>query len=159
MVLVQHKQTHEVLSYLIMECRRKFLRGAELVEVRSVVIERLTHFGYKDLEDLDQLNPAWDCLCNRFMKERFDPQMLLFEDHDKAMKKSWGEFIYWEICPKLLEDDEVVRNILRASGGLPCKSKQNAGLFLYSYISEMTFPNSRPIEKLGNFSWADQVDL
>ena len=78
------------------------------------------------------------------MSERYDAQVTLFEDHDIHVQKDWGTFVYWEVFPNLLDDDELVRNILRALGGLSCRSPEEAALTVRLYINEMALPTAPP---------------
>lgn len=138
------KIKNNFLTYLGRECRSKYLRAAYLVGLRSEEIGHLERCTSSDFE-LIHLNAAWECLCKHYMAECYDPQLLLFEDFNAKTTGAWVSFFENELLPKVLDDDDLVRNILCAVGGLPCESPQNAGLLVYSYIKEMTFSNSQSI--------------
>ena len=46
--------------------------------------------------------------------------------------------------PTLLQDDELVRNVLRALGAIPCTDAKLAVLALTATLTNMTLPAQRP---------------
>ncbi|RJP24371.1 MAG: hypothetical protein C4520_04195 [Candidatus Abyssobacteria bacterium SURF_5] len=139
---LQQKQAGQALYSLFMKCRRRFLRSAELLCIRSESIGKL-----QDLEatDMTPLVSVWEAICGRYLAERYTPQLPLFQDHDTETREDWEKFINLEMFPRLVNEDEVVRNILRAMGGLPCKSPRGAASAVCSYIDEMVLPGVPPL--------------
>ncbi|MBU2548012.1 MAG: hypothetical protein KKB20_06370 [Proteobacteria bacterium] len=138
----QQEESVPALYSFAMQCRRRFLRSADLVGMRGPVIENLRQLGVREPMELRLLIPAWRCLCERYLSERYDRQMTLFEDFYTHVQKDWECFVYHEVLPNLLLDDELVRNVLRAIGGLPSKSPEEAASMVHHYISELAFPGS-----------------
>lgn len=141
---IQREGTKQALLALVMLCRRRFLRSADLVGIRGAAIERLRQFGVHDAVDLEPLVPAWRLLCDRYLSERFDPQLGLFSDPDTEAATAWERFVYQQLFAELVREDEFVRNVLRALGCLPCQSPQQAAAAVRQYLSEMTLPSAPP---------------
>jgi hypothetical protein len=70
--------------------------------------------------------------------------MSLFHDRKSHLREGWSQFVYWELIPTLVRDDTLVRNVLRALGGLPCKSPEQAASTVYQHFLEMNLPNQHP---------------
>jgi len=128
------------LGSLMHNCRSRYLQAADLVQLRIDDIDKLRDFGIMESVNLAPLIPSWDCICDRYLAERYDPQPTLFEDHDEQCKREWNEFVYWRLIPTLLRDDEFVRNVLRALGGLPCQSPPQAAASTRQYFQDMVLP-------------------
>lgn len=133
-----------MLLALAMLCRRRFLRSADLLEMRSKVIETLRYLGYTERVDLSPLVPAWRVLCDRYLEEFYDPQRNLFSGEISEQLVDWSRFVYHRLLPQVVRDDELVRNVLRALGALPCKSSQEAAATLCHYFREVTLPSMEP---------------
>ena len=140
---VQRQGAADMLMSLAMLCRRRFLRSADLVELRSKAIETLRTFGYETRADLSSLVPAWHVLCDRYLEELYEPQIDLFSDEISKQAVDWSRFVYYKLFSQVVRDDELVRNVLRALGALPCKSPQEAAAALCQYFREMTLPSTR----------------
>lgn len=134
----------QMLNRLAMTCRRRFLLSANLVEIRGPVIDGLCKFGSWESVDLGPLIRAWRCLCDRYRAELYDPQMSLFRDPKSQLMEDWDRFVYRELIPELVRDDSLVRNVLRALGGLPCKSPEKAADAVYRHFLAMTLPIEHP---------------
>jgi hypothetical protein len=142
---IQAETRIQMLHNLAMTCQRRFLLAADLVEISGPAIKGLREFGFQSVE-LRPLIPAWQCLCLRYQTELDDPQMSLFQEHDRLsqLREAWGQFVYWKLIPKLVQDDSLVRNVLRSLGGLPCQSPEQAANAVYQHFLEMTLPDTRP---------------
>jgi hypothetical protein len=141
----QYEYGHSALSGLLRDCIRRFLAAARLVELDGPVFKTMREAEHKGHVDIAPLYPAWEAICKRYLRERFDEQAGLFQDHRAESIERWGQFIYWELFPVVLLDDEFVRNVLRAAGLLPCTSKYRAAAALSNHLQEMNLPFSRPI--------------
>ncbi|HEX6899318.1 MAG TPA: hypothetical protein VF789_06370 [Thermoanaerobaculia bacterium] len=148
---LQRQETAGMLFYLAMLCRRRFLRSAYLVEMRSKVIDALRDLGQVERVDLSSLVPAWNVLCGRYLEEIYDPQGELFSA-GSPQADDWSRFVYHKLLPQVVRDDELVRNVLRALGALPCNSPQEAAAVLCQYFGELTLPSERP-------PWAPEEEL
>jgi hypothetical protein len=151
---LQREQSSQMLFSLAMSCRRRFLLSADLVGMRGAAVDKLRAFGVRESVDLAPLIPAWRCLCERYLTARYDPQLGLFEDHRTQVETGWERFVYHELLPELVRNDDLVRNVLRSLGGLPCQSRGQAASAVYQYILEMVLPAEAP-------PWApeEEIDL
>ncbi|MBN2299512.1 MAG: hypothetical protein JXM72_13000 [Deltaproteobacteria bacterium] len=141
---IQEEHAVQALTSLFMHCRNRFLRSAELVEINGSAIDQLRKFGFQTRVDLSPLIPAWQYVCKRYRDERYDPQMQLFCDNGTKLEQMWGQFVYHDLVPQLLRENEFVRNVLRALGGIPCTSPDKAAGAVYQYFLEMTLPAMQP---------------
>ncbi len=142
--LAQQEDGRRALSSLLMDCMRRFLAAASLVDLNGPIVQRIRDAKYSGNVDLAPLFPAWDLICERYRRERFDPQATLFKEHGADVLERWGQFLHWELFPSLLRENEFVRNILRASGLLPCHSKDGSISAICHHITEMSLPSDRP---------------
>lgn len=144
------------LSRMLEDCIRRFLRSAKLIGIDGPVFQTLRNAERCLQRDLAPLYPAWHVICERYRRERFDPQLYLFVDDREESIKRWGRFLYRELFPRLMIEDEFVRNVLRAVGLLPCRSMQQAVSALSYYLEEMSLPFEPP---KWDASVIDYVDL
>jgi hypothetical protein len=86
------------------------------------------------------LYPVWRLICERYRKERFNLQTTLFKEHEIEVQELWGQFLYWELFPHLLREDEFVRNVLRATDLIPCRMKHKSVSALIQHLEEMSLP-------------------
>lgn len=141
---LQDDHAVQAMNSLVMACRTRFIRSAELVEIRGPAIDQLQRLGFQGAIDLNPLMHAWRCLCKRYRSEKYDPQQHLFCNNETELEEMWGKFVYHELVPQLLREDELIRNVLRAVGGLPCTSPDKAADAVYQHFLEMTFPTMPP---------------
>ena len=127
-----------------MLCRARFVQSADLVGLHSPVIKALRSYGYQAGLDVSPLFPAWQKLCDRYVAERYNPQISLFGDHATEQTAAWYHFIYHELFPQLVREDEFVRNVLRALAALPCRCQTEAVVALRQYFREITMPSDSP---------------
>ena len=150
--LAQQEWARPALSSLLSNCYERFLRAADLVNLRGEVPERIRRARIEGGTNLRPLFPAWNLICERYRNERYVPQLGLFREHKDEVLEDWGQFVYWELFPALVRENEFVRNVLRAIELLPCHSPDKAAAALVLYISEMELPNRRPI------SYSEDID-
>jgi len=143
-VVAQHDGMRDALSNLIDQCSRRFLKAAHLVNLRGPIIEGIDKAKYGGNIDLTPLLPAWEVICERYRQERLEFQGQLFQDHASYVLERWSQFLYWELLPALLEDDEFVRNVLRVSMLLPCHSTEGAAAAICHQLSELHLPYGTP---------------
>ena len=141
---LQLEDGRRALSSLLQDCIRRFLAAGSLVGVDGPIFKGLRDVRYEGHVDLAPLFPAWEVICERYLKERFDQQPSLFKDHRVESLEHWGQFLHWELFPHLLRENEFVRNLLRATPLLPCHSHQQAACALSDHIREMSLPFGRP---------------
>jgi hypothetical protein len=144
LLAVQRSDRGSDLSFLVTRCQERFLRSAWLLEVRSPAIVRLLDFGITEKINLEPLFPLWQVICTRYRAELYDSQATLFEDRAAQVRNEWWTFVQ-RLFPILVESDEFVRNVLRAIGGLPCRSSKEAADALCQYVTEMTLPSLTPV--------------
>ena len=133
------------LFTLFGHCRRRFLRAADLVGLRSESIESLRRCGQSESIDLAPLAPAWSVVCDRYIAEQYNPQLALLPDMIKEEPDRWSGFVYHHLLPEVVRDDELVRNVLRALGALPCASPRKPASAVRSYFLNMTLPHDKPL--------------
>lgn len=115
---VQRLGRGQALMALAMMCRERWLRAARLLGVRGVTVRQLQDFGLGGRVDLEPLWPAWEAMCRCF-----DPsvvQLSLFPGPESDSEREWWRHVYHDVFPTLVDDDRVVRSVLRALGVLPC---------------------------------------
>lgn len=144
-------RVHDI-GTLLWYCRRRFLRAADLVGIRSESIESLRRFGQVERTDLAPLVPAWTVICDRYVAEQYDPQLALLPDMIEEEPDRWSRFVHHHLIPEIVRDDELVRNVLRALGALPCVSPREAASAVRSYFLNMTLPHDKPL-------WAPEKDV
>jgi hypothetical protein len=132
------------LSSLFDACRRKFLNAANLLEVRSPAIERLRSVGVETRIDLwPMLNPFM-VLAERYVAAFFSPQAALFPAPGGKEDERWSRYFHQVLLPHMLQQDELVRNVLRAVRALPCNDPPGAASAVGHYFAEMTLPETSP---------------
>ena len=139
----QSENANQNLLDLARSCRCRFLRAANLLEINNENIHAL-ELAYSNTIDLRPLRPAWVHLCERYNTERVDFHPRLLNEFVDDVIQSWSKFVYHDLFPKLDQDDEFVRNVLRALDLIPSRSAENAAKFVYFYFDEMTLPDSPP---------------
>ncbi len=141
---LQEEHAAQAINCLVMICRARFIRSAELVGIRGPAIDYLRRLGFQEAIDVTPLMEAWRYLCKRYCSERYDSQQTLFCNSETELEEIWGKFVYHELIPQLVREDELIRNILRAVRGLPCKDPDKAAEAVYQYFLEMTLPAIPP---------------
>ncbi len=141
---LQEDHAAQAINSLVMTCRARFIRSADLVGIRGPAIDHLQRLGLQESINVVPLMNAWLYLCKRYRAERYDPQQNLFRNSETELEELWGKFVYHELIPQLLREDELVRNILRAVRGLPCTDPDKAAEAVYQYFLEMTLPAMSP---------------
>lgn len=126
-------------------CRRKFLNAANLLEVRSPAIERLRSVGINTRIDLWPLLNPFVVLAERYIAAFFSPQGVLFPAPDGKEDERWSRYYHHVLLPHLLQQDELVRNVLRAVHALPCADPQGAASAISHFFAEMTLPETAPL--------------
>lgn len=131
------------LYALFMSCRRKFLNAARLLELRGAVVEKLNEYGSRTV-DLWPLMSMYNVVCDRYTEVFFSAQEALFPNPADGQDAKWRRYFHQVMVPHLLQDDEFVRNVLRAMMAIPCKSPQLAGDAIVQRVVEMTLPDTAP---------------
>lgn len=134
----------EALSWLANDCIKRYLAAARLVGLQGAIADRIAEARCKGGQDLTPLLTVWDAVCERYRDERFDAQESLFEAHDAEVRREWSEFVHWKLFPRLLREDEFVRNVLRALRLLPCRDIADVVTALRCHVFEMTLPDDDP---------------
>lgn len=140
------------LQALASACQRRFLAAAALVQLSGPAIKRLRRLGWNEVFDVHGLLPAWRILCHRYVDELYSPQLPLplptddplLQDPLNAPVVTWQRFVHHQLIPALVESNEVVRNVLFAVGGLPCRDRKTAVEALKLQLREMTLPGQSP---------------
>jgi hypothetical protein len=148
----QMEGQYAMLSSLIMRCRERFLRAGSLVQMPTPALDKVRQFGLVEKYDIACLLPAWYLLCNRYLNEIYSPQMGMFAEIEVEKADAWDRFVYNQLFPRLVRDDEFVRDILRVFGVLPCKSQSGAIEALQQYFREFALPTETDPR------WPDEKD-
>lgn len=141
---IQRAETLDDLSALAMACKRRFVESADLLQLRGPIIKRLRDLGVSESVDYALLFPAWKLMCTRYNQERYDPQATLFEEPQARIVRLWRQFVRHELMEALVADDELVRNVLRVLGALPCRSQEDVARTVCQYFADMTLPYAKP---------------
>lgn len=139
------------LASLLRACRRRFVVAAQLLCVDSAPVRALQS-SESQRTDVWALLPMHAALSERYIDAFFSPQVRLFPDPKGAADERWNRYFHHVLVPNLVREDEVVRNVLRATGALPSRSAQSAAASLIQYVTEMTLPETQP-------AWAPEFDL
>lgn len=86
--------------------------------------------------DLAPLWPFWLAMIDRYNREVFDPQTELFGEPEPQVTK-FSQFVHWRVWSALAEDNECVRNVLRALRVLPSHDSQRAVNALVCFIRDV----------------------
>ena len=142
--LIRHQReaAGTYLLALFNTCRRRYVGAMNLVQNSTASLPKLHTLGVTDSVDFVPLLPFWNTVCQRYMDELFDPQMELLSKTEPQLK-AFSEYIHWLLIPTLSEDDETVRNVLRAMQVLPCNSSETAVQSLVAYVTEMKQPQRK----------------
>lgn len=147
----EHRAKAELFA-LYSVCRRRFLRAADLLGVTRDRLGPITTMGGSNPVDLAPLLAPWTILCRRYRDEAYEPQIDLFVQSATQPAELWGRFIHHYLFPALVRDDEVVRNVLRAVGAVPCPSPAEASHALCLYMNELALPGAPPL-------WAPEEEM
>ena len=133
-----------ILNSLVMQCRQRFLEAAALMEWQTPVVAGVSNLGGRSPVDVWPLVAAYSLACERYISTFYSPQRSLMPTPGGEPDELWCNYIYRELIPDLVARDDVVRNVLRAVGGLPSRSPQEAAHSVYQCCEEMTLPDSPP---------------
>ena len=84
-------------------------------------------------------------IVRRYNAEVFSPQVDWIAPEETRPDVRWSRYYYYKLIPRLLEDNEFVRNILRATEALACKNHKKARVSLLTYGEEFVLPDTRPL--------------
>lgn len=142
----QQNKAVQDLNSLFWICRYKFLKAASLLELKGPVFDKLQRSGWDAAVDMSPLINMFGVLCERYVAQLFTPytQQVLsgLPDDDPDIK--WRKYFHHVLVPHLIQDDEFVRNVLRATMTIPCKNPQLASEALVLRVSDMTLPETKP---------------
>ena len=140
---IQSINRDSLLRFLVAACGRRFLEAARLLDIENASIAELREFldhGFW----VPQFYPAYDAVAERFIYETDWAQMDAFEPEKELVERRWIEFFQESLVPKLLDDDEFVRNVLRVVNILPVQDKQKAIDAIIVKMAGVTFPSNDP---------------
>jgi hypothetical protein len=135
---LQERNASTYLFALHQRCRPRFVNAARLVGANTGQWPYLDKIGVTHPVALDPLLPFWRALVGRYNAELFDPQMELLGNPEPQLER-FNQFVYWRLWPVLTAENEVVRNVLRATGSLSSKDAASASSALVTYIANMPF--------------------
>lgn len=122
------------LSCLLEDCRRRFVRAAQLLEINDSEIRRVQDASQVELRPLFEMFLE---LCDRYAKEVYTPQIDLFKSKDPL--QIWRTYYYHTMIPCLVANDDVVRNVLKATEILPSKHVGASMKALVDFAKYFTF--------------------
>lgn len=140
----QQECAQAMLGALVSGARRRFLCSARLLEWRSPTIESLESLGIQNAVDLWPLFGAFGVLCERYREALYNPQQPLFDRVRAAQDEAWSQYYYLIFLPCALQDDNLVRNVLRSVGGLPSSDLSLAQDAVRQHFTDMTLPTQKP---------------
>ena len=139
--LRQQQTAARDISSLVMSCRRKYLLAAHLLELQSPELAALTAFGVDSGIEAGPLMQPFAVLAEMYVERFFTSQIDLLPETTQSQDEKWGSYLFGVLIPTLLNDDEAVRNILRAVGALPSEQgRHSAAAALCERFSEMSLP-------------------
>ena len=122
-------------------CRDKYLQAARLMEVESIAVNQVRELTQDGPIGLYYLLPAYSILCARYNERFFSPQENLFKNPSQEQDARWARYFWSRLTPRLLESDEIVRNVLRAVRGIPCADQRAASDALKQSATDCLLPN------------------
>lgn len=134
-----------MLITLIMACRRKFLKAAYLLQIRSPALDALASFGVKASLDHEALLAPMAVLAERYVEQFFSPQGDLTLEPGQRQDEKWDRYFHHVLLPHLLADHDAVRDVLRAVRALPSREPAQAASALFHLFTEMTLPQTQPL--------------
>jgi hypothetical protein len=139
----QSASEKQMLFDLYGKCRRRYLRAAQLMEIPRAQLGAIDTLGASEPVTLLPLQHGWKVFCERYRKEAADYQLNLL-DKEAGTERQWGKWVYNVFFPTILQDDEFVRNVLRAVGAIPCTDAKMAATALIATLTNMTLPAQTP---------------
>jgi hypothetical protein len=130
---------------LLSDAKQRFSDAAALLEMDTPVLEGLRHRYATERIDLSPLFAMHDELAGRYIQQHFTPQLDLLNPAEMRQDVLWSKYFYHKLIPALMERNDVIRNILRATTLLPCKHPDDASLALVLHCQEMTMPDTLPL--------------
>lgn len=150
---LRNYQTREMdrhLQSLVLACGDRFLEAAALLERDLDAWPKLSHYVLSE-QPRHRLRDAWYIISDRYRREVLDHQLHLFRDPEVQVKEDWDFFVYRTLQPRLVADDHVLRDVLRAVGALPSRNPEQAGQILQTILSECALPDF-------SFEWPEPED-
>lgn len=143
--LMQKREAVSKMTGLVRSAQYKFICAANLLELRNPVIDRVRHFAANERFSIWPLLEPYEVISERYAQNIFSSQRLLFPTPNSSADEKWWHYFHHRLTPHLLEDDNVVRNVLRSVYALPCVSPSAAAKALTQHFTEMTLPETKPI--------------
>jgi hypothetical protein len=140
LIEIQHKNAAVNLHELFMSCWRRFRDAARLVELSGPGIKRLEDFGFSPV-DLSPLMPMYKVLCDRYARHFFTGQEPLFPTLDGTPAVRWTRYYHFVLLPRLVNEDEFVRNVLRVMGVISSGNKAIVAAILSQQVIDIVFPS------------------
>ena len=132
------------LDALAQRCRRRFMEAAVLVGADVAQWPDLRRIGGPRVNcDVGHLIPFWDELCALYMAKFADLQLSMHElmENNSVTKPDteavFSQWIYWQMWPRMTEDDGLVRAVLRAVRCLPSENPERAANYLSIYLENL----------------------
>lgn len=144
LLLIIREGSTESLGSLVNACRRRFLAAADLLEWRSPPLDQLRELGISSPINVWPLVPAYDLIGQRYIEALYQPQRNLFPRGGGEPDEEWWRYFHHVLVPWLLREDAVVRDILRAVGGLPAQGSLPAADAVRHFVAEWTLPSTQP---------------
>ncbi len=128
-------------AHLAILCSRKFTSAGRLVVCDPSVISTLEKLAVEARVEVSWLREAASVLWERCVKMYDHPQQGdLFNGWPDSPDKLWSVYFYRELAPRLVQDDDVVRDLLGAIGTLPNPERRCWSLELQRRLREIELP-------------------
>ena len=137
---VQNDCTVTYLTTLALASRLRFLSAAHLLEIKNEVIGSVSALGIRSGINIRPLRRSYRTLAARYVDSFYSPQMKLFPLPGETQDEQWSRYWYHYLVPDLVENDDVVRDVLRALQVLPCKNIEAAVFEIEQYCTEFDMP-------------------
>ena len=97
---------------------RSAVRGPALLELRNEKTESVFSLMRRPIP-ATWFGDPYRVICERYLQERYSPQMVLGEEFELTMGRDWWNYINDLVLPRLIESDDFVRGTLRCLQALP----------------------------------------
>ena len=124
-------------QYLFASCRDRYRDAAQLLGISLDGVGTVGDFSAR--HDLGPLAGGLFTFLERYIAEFFTQQLSL-PNLSYSPVSTWGRYFFHIFIPILLENEEEIRNVLRAVHALPSKYPKEAKHSLVHYFAEVTLP-------------------
>jgi len=142
---IQLEAAYNNMRSLVGRCRERYLAAAAMMELDDATVTQVREIGFGEPPSPWRLLRGYKILCDRYNRSYFTAQENLFFKPGDEQDAKWIGYFWYRLMPKLLERDEMVRNVLRAGEAIPSEDPQAAGDSFLQECRELVMPKPEEI--------------